>query len=66
VDVVVVEREPQVVVSENIFPVPEVCDRFRCELLGVPFRFIARHSPSILSPSKSKIEQQNSSGDIMQ
>ena len=31
-----------------------MCDRFHCELLGVSFRYMDRHSPWIVSPSKSK------------
>jgi len=34
---IVVEREPEVV-SENIFPAPEVCDRFRFEFA---WRFVS-------------------------
>jgi len=42
VDRAVIEPETMVV-SQNIFPAT-VCDRFRSELLGVSFRFTARHS----------------------
>ena len=35
------EHEPEIGVSKKIFPAPKVCDRFRCELLGVSFRFVS-------------------------
>jgi len=59
VDGVVVECEPEVV-SEKISPASGCAIVFRCELLGVWFRFTTRPSPCIVqqcivSSSSSKI-----------
>ena len=53
-EAVAVEHEHKVVVVKRLFPAPEVCDRFRCELLRISFPFTACHSPYFISPSKSK------------